>query len=281
MILETDFHDFFPLLPQRVFIADFDLYFRTGIVNGIGIDTLFDQRVAVFLGEIGALDAFALKAGACLIETEINKEAVLDRLLIFIKKRRRGVLAVENAKGVALDEVGWRCCETHRPGVKIFDDLGEAAEDGTMRLVKHDEIEEPGVELLETQAQGLLSSNEEAFLGIDLPGVDAVARLIWQMRLESIRQRLIDERIAVGEKQYVLRLVCAEEQVDQCHRCARLAGAGSHNQQRTPPVGDERFRNAPDRLVLIWPVADLRIDCYARKRLGVQPQKQETLQVLR
>ena len=89
LILEADLHDLFPLLAQGVVVADVDFDFGAGVVDGVGVDALLDEGVAIFLVQIRALDAFALKARLRLIEAEIHKEAVLDRLLIFVEERRR------------------------------------------------------------------------------------------------------------------------------------------------------------------------------------------------
>ncbi len=89
LILEADLHDFFPLLAQGVFVADFDFDLGAGVVEAVGVDALLDEGVAVLFAEVHALDALALKAGLRLIQAEIDEEAFFHGLL----DSRRGTSA--------------------------------------------------------------------------------------------------------------------------------------------------------------------------------------------
>ena len=149
-----------------------------------------------------------------------------------------------------------------------------------MRLVEHDQVEESWIEFLKAQAQGLLGGDEKALLRIDFPGVDAVARFVGQVRLEAIGKRLVNKGIAVREKQHVLSLIRAEEQVEQRHRGARLASSRSHYQQRAALVGCECLGNTADGFVLVGPIYDLCIYRHTRQRLAILTQEQQALQVL-
>ena len=101
-----------------------------------------------------------------------------------------------------------------------------------MRLVEDDEVEEAGAELLEAPAHGLERGDVEALVRVDVRGVDADARFVGQMRLESVVEGLLDQGVAVGEEEDLLRPERAEEEVNQRHGGARLPGAGGHDQQR-------------------------------------------------
>ena len=63
LILEARLHHFVPLLAQSVAVADGLFDVGAGIVDGVGVDSLLDQGVLVFLGELDALDALALETG--------------------------------------------------------------------------------------------------------------------------------------------------------------------------------------------------------------------------
>ena len=95
LILEADLHDFFPLLAEGVLVADLDFDLRAGVVDGVGVDALLDESVAVLLAEIHALDAFALEAGVRLVQAEIDEELVLDGLAIVVEEGRHVGIAVE------------------------------------------------------------------------------------------------------------------------------------------------------------------------------------------
>ena len=71
----------------------------------VGIDALLDQGVSIFFAQIDALDAFALKTGLRLIQAEIDEMPSSYRLLESVEECRRLVRAVENAEGVAVDEI--------------------------------------------------------------------------------------------------------------------------------------------------------------------------------
>lgn len=106
LVLEADVHDLLPLAAQGVAVADLDLDLGAAVVEGVGIEPLLDEGVAVLLGEIDALDAAALEPCLRLIEAEIDEVAVLHRLLIFVEKGREIAVAIEDPEGVAVDEVG-------------------------------------------------------------------------------------------------------------------------------------------------------------------------------
>jgi hypothetical protein len=150
-----------------------------------------------------------------------------------------------------------------------------------MRFVEYDEIEKRRIEFLKAQAQGLLGGNEEALSGIDFPCVDPVARLVRQVGLETVGQRLIDKRIAVGEEKYVLRLVRAKEEIDERHGDARFTRTGCHHEQGATLIGGEGFCDAADRFVLVGSLHDRSVDGHRLQWQRIQSQKQQALQVLR
>jgi len=73
---------------------------------------------------------------------------------------------------------------------------------------------------------------------------------------EAICKGLIDEGVTAREKEDVLRLIGAEKNIDQGHGCARLAGAGGHDEERAALVGSEGFGDAANGLVLVRAVDD-------------------------
>ena len=217
LVLEADLHDLFPLLAQRVLVADLDFDVRAGVVEAVGVDALLDEGVAVLLAEVHALDALALETGLRLVQAEIDEEAFFHGLLVVVEKGRRVGVAVEDPEGVAVDEVGRRGGQADHAGVEVLDDFGEPLEDRAVGFVEDDEVEETGAELGVAERHRLLGGDEEAFGLVDLMRVDPVARLVRQVGLEAIGQGLIDEGVAVGEEENVLRLIGAEKDVDQGH----------------------------------------------------------------
>ena len=67
-IFDADVHDLFPLLSQRISIRDEHLKIGACVVDGIGVEALLDEGIAVFLGEVSAPNALALEAGVRLVE---------------------------------------------------------------------------------------------------------------------------------------------------------------------------------------------------------------------
>ena len=59
----------------------------------------------------------------------------------------------------------------------------------------------PGENCSIADAHRLLRGDVEALVGIDVGRADADARLVGQVRLEAVVERLLDERVAVGEEQ--------------------------------------------------------------------------------
>ena len=143
-ILDADVHDLFPLPAERVAVRDEHFKFGAGVVDGVGVEALLDESVAVFLGETSAPDALALESGLRLIQSEVDEMSFLDGLLVGVEERRRLVAAVEYAERVAVDESGRCRGQTDHAGIEVLDDFGEAIEDRAVRFVEDDEVEETG-----------------------------------------------------------------------------------------------------------------------------------------
>lgn len=241
---------------------------------------MFDEGVTVLFRQVHALDALALKACLRLVQAEVHEKLVLHRLLVLVEERRRAAFALKDSERVAVNELGRRGGEADHPGVEVFHDFGEALEDGTVRLIENDQVEEAGVELGIAQAQSLLRGDEQALGGVDLVRVNPVAGFVRQVGLEAVRQRLVHEGIAVGQEQHFLGLVCPEEKVDEGHRGPGLARAGGHDQQGTALLGGERLGHAPDGFVLVRPVHDGRVDGHCCQGQLILPEEQQPLQVV-
>src|SRR5437870_3280172 len=150
LVMQGVFHDFFPLAAKSVLVADQDLDIGAGIVDGVGINALLDERVAVFFAEINALDTPALKTSLRLVKAEIHETLFGNRLLIGIKESGRLISAIEGAESVAIEEVRRCGGKTDHTRVEVINDFCEAVEERAMRLVKDDQVEEAWAELLET-----------------------------------------------------------------------------------------------------------------------------------
>jgi hypothetical protein len=128
-----------------------------------------------------------------------------------------------------------------------------------------DEVEESGAEPLEAAAHGLERGHVEALVRVDGRGVNADARFVRQVRLETVVEGLLDQGVAVGHEEDLLRPVCAEKEVRQPHRRAGLAGACRHDQERAAPARGERLRDAADGFMLVGPIHDRAVDGLRRQ----------------
>ena len=221
---------------------------------------LLRESVAVLLAEVHALDAFALEAGVRLVQDEIDEEAFVHGLWVVVEEGRHIGIAPEEPEGVTVDEVGGSSSQADHPGIEVLDDFGEPLEERAVGFIEDDDVEETWAELGVAERHRLLGGDEEAFGFVDLMRVDPVARLVRQVGLEAICQRLIDECIPVREEENVLRLMGAEKNVNQGHGNARLARAGGHNEQCAALVGGESLGEAANGLVLVSAVDDRAID---------------------
>src|SRR5262249_934699 len=147
--------ELFPLLPERVGITDalFDL--SAGIVNLIGINSLFDECVLLLFGQVYPDDAIALEPRLGLIETEVRQIALLYRLMIGIERGRRLVIAVEGAERVPIQKGGGRGGQADHARIEIVHHLGKAIEEGAMGLIENDQVEKSRAELRKTAAERL------------------------------------------------------------------------------------------------------------------------------
>ena len=109
--------------------------------------------------------------------------------------------------------------------------------------------------------------------------VDPVARLVRQVRFETIGQGLIDKGVTVCEEENILRLIRAEKDINQCHRYAGLARAGGHDEECAALIGGEGFAEAADGLVLVGTLDDGAIDGSRFERSLVLTQEFQPLQV--
>ena len=88
LIFEACLHDFFPLLAEGVFVADFDFDLRALVIEAVGIDALLGECVAILLAEIHALDAYPLETGVRLVKAEIDEEAFFHSLRVVVEEGR-------------------------------------------------------------------------------------------------------------------------------------------------------------------------------------------------
>jgi hypothetical protein len=203
-ILDADVHDLFPLPAQRIAIRDEHLKVCARVVDRVRVEALFYERITIFLREMRAPNARALKACMRLVQREVDEVPFLDRLLVCVKERRRLITTVEYAERVAIDEGRGCGCKTDHASVKVFDHFGEAIEDRAVRLIEHDKVEKSGGEPLVANAHRLLCRDIEALVRVDVGGANADARFVRKVRLESVVERLLNERVAISEKEHFL-----------------------------------------------------------------------------
>jgi hypothetical protein len=137
-VLAADFPEFLPLLAQRVRIRDGLLQLRAPKVDVVGVDALLEQLVALFLGQIHAVNALALKLRLGGIEHEVNQVLLPYRLLVAIVVGGDVVGALELQESVAVDEVGGRGGQPHHARVEVAQHLVPAVEDRAVHLVEDD-----------------------------------------------------------------------------------------------------------------------------------------------
>ena len=75
LVLEAHFHHLFPLLAQRVPVADILFQLRARKVDLVRVDALLDQAVALFLAQVDAADALALELGPRGVQAVIHQVA--------------------------------------------------------------------------------------------------------------------------------------------------------------------------------------------------------------
>src|ERR1019366_5384590 len=106
-------------------------------------------------------------------------------------------------------------------------------------------------------------------------------RIIGLLALDRQRgvhvRRVADKGVTVREEENVLRLIGAEENVNQCHGYARLARAGGHDEECTALVGGEGLGEAANGLVLVGAVDDGAVDGGRFERSSVLAQELQPL----
>jgi len=156
-----------------------------------------------------AFDAFSLKPGLRFIKAEILRDAFRYCLLERVEKCGCLVRAVENTKRIAIYEIRGGCREADHSRIEIIDNLREPLENRTMRFIENIRSKNPGLNSSKQKIHRLLRGNKEALCRINTVRVNSVARLMRQMRFETVCQRLLHECIPISQEQNVLRLVCS------------------------------------------------------------------------
>ena len=151
-----------------------------------------------------------------------------------------------------------------------------------MNLVKDDQVEEGGREVLIAVAQSLQGHDKQAigFDFVSVVGEDASAGLVWQEVLKALGERLAHQGVTVGHKEDLASLVGAHEDVGQGHGDAGFAGAGSHDEQSLAlPLVFEGVTKALHGLQLVGPVGDLEVDGYGSEWRLVLANVEEVVQI--
>ena len=94
--------DLFPLLADGIAIADGRFQFRAFVVDVVGVESLFDQRVALLLGQVHAVNTLPLELGPRGVEFIIHEILVFDGLFVGIEIGRLAVRAIEGKEGIAV-----------------------------------------------------------------------------------------------------------------------------------------------------------------------------------
>ena len=207
------------------------------IFKGVLVDLLF------FLGQIVVHDALLDEFQRGLHGQEIHQIAVLHGLRQLVAVSRHAVFQIEDLIGVLVDLVLWRGGEAYQRRVEVSKDILVFVVDGAVRLVADHKIEMPDGEEL---ALLILHGVDAVHHG--LIGGEHTARLVIVFLLTEIRHRevgqeideialgLRDEGVAVGQEQDVFDPALIHQHLDERDDRARLAGAGSHDQQRLAAV---------------------------------------------
>src|SRR5207237_5070763 len=97
---------------------------------------------------------------------------------------------------------------------------------------------------------------------------------------ETVCQRLFHECIPISQEQNVLRLVCSQKQVDQCHNCSGLARSGRHDKQCTTLLVGECFSYTSNRFVLVRTLDNRSVDRCRLKRHSILADEEQTLEIV-
>ena len=136
--------------------------FRAFVVDIVRVKSLFDQSVALFLGQVHAMNTLPLELCPCGVEFVIHEILVFDGLFVGIEIGRLAIRAIEGKEGIAVDVIGGRSGQSNLPAVEIFQHFIELVVDRAMDFIEDDQVKEGGRELLEDVAQSLESHRIQA-----------------------------------------------------------------------------------------------------------------------
>ncbi len=282
LVLETDVPDLLPLPTEGILVGNPALQVGSGEINGVWVISLVNQGLLLFLGEVHSPDALALELGLRGVQFVVHQIAFVRGFLARVEEGGYLVSAVELQKGVAVYVLGRGSGQTDHEPVEVLEHLVPLVEDGAVNLVKDDQVEEGGREILIAVAQGLQGDDKQA-IGFDSVGVmgeHASAGLVWQEVLKAFGERLAHQGVAVGHEQDVAGLVGAHEDVGQGHGDAGFAGACGHDEQSLALLFVlESVTKALHGLQLVGSVGDLEVDGCASERRLVLANVEEIVQV--
>ena len=169
---------------------------------------------------------------------KIDKKTILHRLRQLVAIRRHAVLQFKNGVGILVDVVLRRRGQPHQRRVEIIENVLVLVVDGPMGLVANHEVEmTAGKQLSLFVAHRVDAVHHRLIRGKNAVG-RVVVLLLAKIRHGKLRQqideaplRLRHQRIAVSQKQDILRPALFQKRLAQCDDRPRLAAARGHDQQ--------------------------------------------------
>ena len=173
-------------------------------------------------------------------------------------------LAAKYPIGIGIHVVFWRCGQSNKEAVKVFENGSVTVENATVCLIYDDQIKPSGRESLVL----CIYVVDHCLIGAEHePGIEILFTAGRQFtdthighQLCKIALCLIDQRGAICKKQDILNPIIAGKHIDHRDRHTGFSGAGSHNKQATAVLGVQPFADVGDGHLLIWAVCYFVVD---------------------
>ena len=247
-------------------------------VQLVKLNALVEGHLLQGLRQRFTLDALQLKVGLRVQYAVVHQVVVRHGLVIAVVVAGHASAAVEQLKGVVVDEVSGRGGQAQLNGVEMVEERAVAQVNRAVAFIGNDQVvvadRQPLVDLHHAGVGGKLDARTRGFAALN-----ACQAFLRQMGLE-LGHGLANQLAPVGQKQHTLNTFGAQQQVNQANRGARLARASGHHQQELALGGVEPLGDAADGLVLIVAAGDAGVDLDTCQRAGMTALVGKALQVV-
>ena len=260
-------HQFFQNSAAGILVEQVFEYFISGDVKVRCGRVFFQILIQLFLfifGQVIIINTLGQHLGSAV------DYMIADQILLFygilqgiIEIGNSGFTA-KNAVCIGIHLIFWRCSQTDKETVKVFENGSVTVENAAVCLIYDNQIKPSGRESLVlciyVVDHCLIGAEHQASIEIFFAAGGQLTDTHIRHQLCEVALCLIDQRGAVCKEQDIFHPIVSGQHIHQRNRHTGFSGAGSHNQQATAVLSVQPFADIGDCHFLIWAVGYFVVD---------------------